>query len=455
MKEEKINSWLGFLKNQYYKNPKKIAFVNGSEKITYGYFAKLVYKYHQYFESLKLTQATNVIVVSKRDYRFFAAFGGCILSKCIFVPLEENIPQSKIDYYKSKLDNYYLFDNYLDIPFDENEYDLDSVINSLELSPKDVGQILFTSGSTGEPKGVVSTNIFLTSLSGPKEGVTSDISLLICTPVNHAGGMYMTLTILKNGGTVQYLDNAFDFNGFFNAFENNGANALFATPSIIKTYLELGEEDLANLHLKLCVVTGERCDVELKNKFKKATGIPLVSFYGSTECNLMAVNIDEQQEGCIGYPFGDKRIEIIDEEIVIYSDYMFKNYVGETSHQQPFHTGDLGRIEGGKIYIEGRKDHTINSGGLKINPEEVIKVAEKNKGVKEALLVGKNDKEFQKIAVLYYVGDISEKELLQFLRDNLEPYKVPKEIYKIEKIAKTYSGKKDIKYYESLVNSKN
>ena len=452
-RELSANCWLGFLRNQYYKDPNKIAFINKEEKISYGYFTKLVYKYHQYFESLNLKPGTNVMIVSKRHYRFFAVFGGCILSKLVFVPLEENVPQSKIDYYKEKLGNCYLFEDYFNIPFDENEYDLDAIIRFLVVSPDDIGQIMFTSGSSSEPKGVASTNRFTISLSGPNEGITSATSLLITIPVNHTGGLYLTLTMLKNGGTVQYIDNAFDFNGFFDAFEKYGANSLFASPSILRTYMDLGEEDLKALNLKFCVVAGEYCPLELKNRFKKAMGIPLVSFYGSTECGLIAVNIDEQIDGCIGYPFDDKKIEIVNDEIVIYSKSLFKYYVGHEPLVQPFYTGDIGAIENGKIIIKGRKDFIINSGGLKINPIEIDTVVEKNELVKESLLVGKKDKEFGEIAVLFYVGDISEKDLLHYLRDNLEAYKVPKEIHKIEKFARTNSGKKDYKYYKSLVNN--
>ena len=437
-----MNSWVDYLLNQYHQIPHKVAFKEKEKDITYGDLTHHVYQYYLYLKGLKLKEGTKLIVEAKRNYHYFALFGASILAKLVFVPLEEKIPSNKLNYYLSQFDDAYYLKDFvnIDLPGINN---LDKLIDPIKVSKDDIGQILFTSGSESEPKGVVSTNEFFAQEAWMPY---KDISVLVMIPVNHFSGINLSLSVLKVGGTVQFLDNAFDFNGFFDAFELYGANSFFATPSILKVYLDMGEEDMAKLNIKTAFVAGEYCSRILKERFLKAFNIHLISFYGSTECGLVAINSTED-DAALGYVFKGKKVSLIDEEIVISGDVIFTNYLNEEKVTQPFHTGDLGYMKDGMYYFKGRKDSIINTGGLKINPVEATTLM--CNGVKDCLCVGKKDDDFQSIAILFYVGDISELEIKQFLMNNLELYKVPKEIYKIDEFKKNTNGKKDMKYYQN------
>lgn len=447
-----MNSWLDFVINQCHKDKNKTAFIVDEDHISYESFLKLCYRYYLYLKNQNIKEGDNVFIITKRHYKYFALYGGCVIGKFVFVPLEEKINEARIDFYRNKLTNTHLIENFMDVELPECDLEIEEIINSLDIDKETIAQIMFTSGSQSEPKGVASNNAFLTNIVGKREGYNENTAIVVPVPLNHYAGFHFTLCGLKAGGTVIYIKNAFDFDGFFTAFEKGYANTFFMTPSILKAYLNTGEEEFSKLPIVHGSVSGEYCPKALKDRYFELFHHRLVSYYGSSEGGFIAVDMYGDEEGCVGEIAPDKKISIINDEIAIDEGYMFSYYVGQEKMVPPFMTGDLGYVKDNKIYFKGRNDSIINSGGLKINPLEVMNAALSNLKVKDALCLGKDDPIFQKIPVLFYVGDIDEDELKNYLSNVLEQYKVPNDIRKIDEFKKTMNGKTDAKYYQKLLN---
>lgn len=448
-----MNSWIDVIINQCKKDGNKIAFLGLNYKVTYNEFLINAYKYSLFLKNNIKNNEDKVMIVSKRNAVFFEVFAATLIAGLIFVPLEEKVSETRVEYYKNKLGNVYFFNNYEEIILDDINLSVDEIINSIDIDPHAIGQILFTSGSSSEPKGVVLDNLYFTRLATPKENFNDNMGILICHPVNHLGGIYLALSVLNYGGSVSYIDNAFDFDGFFTYFEKYGLNSISVTPSILKVYLSMCGEDLKTLPLRYVYVGGEYCSLKLKQEFYNLMGFNFLTFYGSTECGIIACNLDEKEDYCLGYLFDDKKAKIIDGEIVINGQYLMKRYFGMDDINGEFYTNDLGYIKDDKLYYSGRKDNIINCGGIKISPLEIEQVTLKNDKIFDCLCLGKKDDEFGYIVVLFYVGDINEKDIKKYLEKHLELNKIPREINKIEEFVKNKIGKKDLKYYKDLLNN--
>ena len=121
----------------------------------------------------------------------------------------------------------------------------------------------------------------------------------------------------------------------------------------------------------------------------------------------------------------------------------------QTMDDRYVYTNDIGYIDDeGFVYIISRKDDVINSGGLKIAPTDVENIALQVEGIKECLVIAEKDPILTYVPKLLVVAeDLDLEKLRQHLKNNLEPYKVPRSIEVVDEIRKTYNGKPDRKYY--------
>jgi len=142
-------------------------------------------------------------------------------------------------------------------------------------------------------------------------------------------------------------------------------------------------------------------------------------------------------------------------EVYVGNSMLFEGYTsGETEDMVDGHmsTGDLGRLdEEGRLFIEGRADDMIVSGGENVYPEEVEEALEQHKGVAEAAVIGVEDEQFGERLKAFVVkkGSVSEKALKDHIKQNLAGYKVPREVEFIKELPRKPQGKVDKKQLES------
>jgi acyl-CoA synthetase (AMP-forming)/AMP-acid ligase II len=343
-------------------------------------------------------------------------------------------------------------------------------------APDKPGKItLLTSGSTGTPKGA--------SRSEPNAieavlGVLTRIPLhareptVFGAPLFHAWGfLQFNLGLLLSSTYV--LRRKFDPEATLAAVDEHKATALVIVPVMLQRILELDDEarkkhDTASL--RVVAASGGALPGELAQKWMDEFGDNLYNLYGSTEVAWAAIATPEDLRaapGTSGPPPPGTTIKILDDDknevdagetgqIFVGNDMLFEGYTGDEEDEEMvdghMSTGDLGHLdEEGRLFVEGRSDNMIVSGGENVYPEEVQETLEEHQGVSEAAVIGVEDEEFGERLKAFVVkeGDVSEDELKSHVKEKLAKYKVPREIEFIDELPRKPQGKVDTQELES------
>jgi long-chain acyl-CoA synthetase len=347
---------------------------------------------------------------------------------------------------------------------------------------EDVLHILYTSGTTGRPKGAMLTHhsvLFCSSFysdNDEMEGLfPEDGKFITCLPLYHCYGQNMGLiTPFSVGATVILLDR-FVTEKVFQAITQHRATCFFGVPTMY-AYLLNGFDpqkyDLSSLIF--CKSAGASLSPEIRRTFQEKTGLAINEGYGITEASAQAiahpVKTDKQKPykfGSIGIPLRNNRQQteawVVDEndrelpanrvgELVIKGEHIMKGYwkqpeeTAKTLRGGWLHTGDLARRdEDGYFYIVDRKKDMIIVGGENVYPREVEEVLYQNDKIFEAAVVGLKDAakgEVVKAVVVLKDGlECSEKELIDFCASRLAKFKVPRSVEIRKEMPKSSTGK--------------
>jgi len=334
----------------------------------------------------------------------------------------------------------------------------------------DAATLLYTSGTTGLPKGVILTHRNLvrnveTCLEHVQ--IRDDEVLLGFLPFFHSFGLTTSLLIpLLHGLRVVYVSR-FTPQRVLAAAAEHGVTACFAVASMYRMLLRGGgkaERDLASL--RLVVAGGEAVGAELSRAFEDAFGTPLLEGYGLTEtAPVAAVNVAGRQRiGSAGQllPWVDARVVDDDErpvpdgaegELWMRGDCVADGYYNRPDETAAsftddgwFRTGDLVRIDAdGYLWITGRKKDLIISGGENIWPGEIEEVLAAHPAVSEVAVIGVPDPNRGEVpkafVVLHEDADADARDLTAHCRERLPRYKIPAAIEFISELPKTPTGK--------------
>ncbi len=338
---------------------------------------------------------------------------------------------------------------------------------------EDVAEILFSTGTTGKPKGIVLThkaNVAVAENIVYGTQMSPEAVELVPLPLNHSHGLRTCYAHLLNGSTAVIANGVVNVGAYFELIERYKVNALDLAPTMAKVLLQVGRRGLLKYggqigYLELgTAMLDEDTKGRLKEVFPDAR---IYNFYGSTEAGRSCI-LDISREdfpNCVGYPSRHARFLVTDERrmpidsskdhpglIAVEGDMMMQGYfnspqlTAETLVDGRLYTSDLGYIDGeGRVYVMGRADDVINYKGIKIAPDEIEGIAKKYEGVKDCACVGIEDKLCGQIPKLYvepYEGkEINLKQLKMFLKQNLEPSKVPPAVEAIGKLPRNPNGK--------------
>lgn len=326
-------------------------------------------------------------------------------------------------------------------------------------SEEDVAAIIYTSGTTANPKGVMLTHRnFIENLQGCIEQVYFDRHDVIIgvLPMFHSFALTTTLILpFRIGAKAVYLKR-FTAPAVLRMIEEHRVTAILAIASLYRVLVrtlvaEKGKYDTSSL--RLCVSGGEALPTELSEQFKEAFSLPLLEGYGLTETSpVVSVNSPQHYKlGTAGRPLPNVRVRIVDEagrtlgpgqegEIWTAGPHIMKGY-----HKLPdltreavtpdgwFKTGDIGKLdEDGYVSITGRKKELIISSGENISPNEIEGIIAQHPKVFEVAVVPMPDKtrgEAPKAYVALREGaECSEMEIKQFCEGRLAKFKVPKAV---------------------------
>ncbi|MEV7783520.1 AMP-binding protein, partial [Kitasatospora sp. NPDC088351] len=340
-----------------------------------------------------------------------------------------------------------------------------------DLGLDDPAWMLYTSGTTGRPKGVLSTQRnCLWSVAAcyvPVPGLSAEDRVVWPLPLFHSlSHIACVLSVTAVGATARILD-GFAARDVLEAVREESATFLAGVPTMYQQLVRAAREDgFTAPALRMCLVGGAMTTVTLRRSFEEAFGAPLIDAYGSTEtCGSITVNwpTGARVEGSCGLPVPGLGVRLVDVEtgLDVADGEEGEVWVRGPSvmlgyHNQPeateqalrggwYHTGDLARRDGsGYFTITGRIKELIIRGGENIHPAEVEEVLRGVPGVADVAVVGKPHEVLGEVPVAFLVpgpGGLDPEALLAACRERLSYFKVPEELYETERIPRTASGK--------------
>lgn len=336
--------------------------------------------------------------------------------------------------------------------------------------------ILYTSGTTGLPKGAIYTHkmLFWNSINTTQSLlITNDTVTLNCMPLFHTGGWNVLLTpVLHRGGTI-IMFKKFEAGAVLNCIVNEKLDLFMAVPTMLKMMIELSEfesADLSSLHY--IIVGGESMPLDLIDIFH-GKNVPIRQGYGLTEAgpNLTSLHQNDAQrkQGSIGKPNFYVEVIVVDEdgkeiapnvsgEILIGGPMVMPGYwQNEELTQQAklgqwLKTGDIGKIDNeGFIYILDRKKNMYISGGENVYPAEVERALLQHPAIMEAVVIAIPHKKWGECGVAILVSDeeLSQSEFKEHCEARLAKFKIPSQFHFVNEIPKNDTGKIDRKRIKS------
>jgi len=344
----------------------------------------------------------------------------------------------------------------------------------------DLAALVYTSGSTGNPKGVMLTHLNMTSAA---RSITTYLMnepediILNVLPLSFDYGLYQLLMAFRVGATL-VLEKSFTYpHAVLQKIIDEQVTGfpLVPTMSAILLKMDLSKYDFSKL--RYITNTGAALPTEHILTFRKRLPhVQIFSMYGLTECKRVSYLPLDQVDirtGSVGIAMPDTEVFIVDDaghrlppehvgELVVRGANVMKGYweapdrtaerlkPAEIPNEMYLYTGDLFRMDReGYLYFVGRRDDIIKSRGEKVSPKEVENVLFTHERISEAAVVGDPDpvlgQSIRAIVTLMPGQELTEKEVLAYCRKHLEDFMVPQKIEFRDELPKSPNGKVDKK----------
>lgn len=351
----------------------------------------------------------------------------------------------------------------------------------------ELAELLFTTGTTGKPKGVMLTykavyHILTNTIEGI--GIREDDILLLPLPLNHSFALRVLRAVLYRGATV-VLQNGFTFaKEVENNVVNHGCNAMACVPASYEVMKSQMQDAFTRILGGMRFIEFSAGSLSIRQRQEITTLLPKVQIYntwGSSEsggaifCNVREAVKSEERAGTLGKPLAGKvRVMITDSEgkemdsneshpgrMALQGDMQMAGYwnneemTAQTLRDGWLLTGDMAYLDAdGYVFMLGRADDIINVGGEKVSPLEVENIAGRCEGVRECACIGVEDPDgiYGQIPVLFVAADsrYTEEGLRRFMAANAERYKIPQKYVLVESIPRNRMQKVDRNRLKSL-----
>ncbi|UCH33280.1 MAG: long-chain fatty acid--CoA ligase [Armatimonadota bacterium] len=335
---------------------------------------------------------------------------------------------------------------------------------------RDVAVFLYTSGTTGHPKGAMLThrNIIWDAEACHRAIPLDRDDVALCVlPMFHSFAELVLMVFpVTIGASVAILERFIPAN-VLQAIHEHEVTLFCGVPSMFAVMLQVPREQRPPITtLKYCVSGGAPLPAKVFQGFKAEFGVPILEGDGPTECSpVVSVNPLEgpHKIGSVGLPLPGIQVKIFDEhdrevrtgeigEIVVKAPSVMLGYHNQREATQEalrggwMHTGDMGRIdEDGYIYIVDRKKDMLICSGMNVYPREVEEVLYQHPAVAEAAVVGMVDELRGEVPVAFIAlaegKSATEREIISFCRERLARFKVPRKIEFRDQLPKTATGK--------------
>jgi long-chain acyl-CoA synthetase len=344
----------------------------------------------------------------------------------------------------------------------------DPPLPAADVDREEVAAILYTSATTGRPKGVMLTHANVVSNTHATVHhlrMTREDRGLCALPLFHCFGQNFIMNALVAAGGTLVLQERFVPAAFLSAIAAHRITILYAVPTMYIVLLagDLAGHDVSSLRLAFSAAAMLPRDVE--QRWTAATGLPVSQGYGLTECSPFATYNHEHahRPGSVGTPIENVEVRVVDEddhpvpdgalgEIVIRGPNVMRGYLGKPEETAAalrggwLHSGDIGyRDDDGYFHVVDRVKDMINVAGFKVFPREVEEVLFEHPAVAEAAVLGQPDPikgEVVRACVVLRPGQTTTAgELIERCRGRIAPYKVPVVVEFLPALPKSPTGK--------------
>lgn len=321
-----------------------------------------------------------------------------------------------------------------------------------------VASIMYTSGTTGRPKGVLQTfgNHFYSAVSSALNlGLSSADKWLCVAPIFHISGFSIIMRGLIYGMTVRLVEK-FRAEELERILANETVTIMSVVPFMLKKLIQ--QQNKTNTHynsaFRCMLLGGGTIDRETLEACLQRS-IPVVQCYGMTETCSQIVALRSADAllklGSVGQPLFSTQLKLSkDGEILLKTPALTPGYLNLPDKLPSkmidgwYRTGDIGHLDKeGYLYIDGRADEMLISGGENIFPQEVEQIYQRYPQINEVAVVGQNDSVWGQVPVAFVVSDrrLSPTKLINYGYEHLARYKVPQHYIFVSELPKNASGK--------------
>lgn len=327
--------------------------------------------------------------------------------------------------------------------------------------------VLYTSGTTGQPKGALLTQRGIAANAESTRrawALTARDVALVDAPLFHTGGLNVLATPLFYAGGAVVVAPRFDAARSSELLVRHRCTVVFGVPTMLERLLASGTVDAAAA--RLYVTGGAPCPRTLLDAFA-AKGAPLVQGFGMTECGPNCFRpLEGAAPGSVGAPTYDLEARLVDDrgldvaegdagELLLRGPHVFAGYFRDEAATKAaldddgwLHTGDVLRATPEGWFVAGRKKEMFISGGENVYPAEVETALMAHAGVAEAAVVSVPDPRWGEAGVAFVLARDAERppaadELRAFLRERIAAYKVPRVVHVERELPRTASNKID------------
>jgi len=471
-----MNTIIDFFKNSVENFPDKIAVIFEKNEISYKQLDNLVNSLSNSLTHLEKDSIVSIYLENSTDFvvSYLAILNAGMIVHLIPTNLRKEKIQKQLEISQSKL---IITSKYLIDKINAINYNCKKIIfielNFHQIQQKKLMKInnehaylIFTSGTTAEPKGVIitqSNTIFTTkNIIDVLKYDESDVNVLPL-PLTHSFGLGCLHVSLFVGSTLILIKNATDTMNILKEIKQHNATTFAAVPLTLNKILKEHDDCSSYFrNLRLIITNSTSIPVKTIEKYRNIlkNGF-LATYYGLTEASRSTFMIFDKlgRETSVGKPYNDVMIKIQNEslneletgQILIKGDNVIKNYWNNLEADKRIvdywlQTGDLGHKDSeGYLYLDGRIDHVINVAGEKIIPNDVETVVKVLTDVEDVVAIGIKNEMYGEIIKLFVKKSLHSKitkfEILSQCIKNLESHKVPREIEFVDDFPKNEFGK--------------
>jgi fatty-acyl-CoA synthase len=328
--------------------------------------------------------------------------------------------------------------------------------------------VILTSGTTGTPKGAQRSSpdgLLAMAAIIDKIPYRSRETIAIAAPLFHSWGFFHFVISLPTAATI-VLRRRFDPEKALQSVQDHRAHTLAVVPVMLQRILQLPPEVLDRYtlpQLRITSISGSALPGELALEWMNRFGDNVYNLYGSTEVSWATVATPADLRaapGTAGRPPRGTVVRLYDESgsevpqgevgrIFVGNEMAFEGYTGGGGKEVIdglFSSGDVGHIDSeGRLFIDGRDDEMIVSGGENVFPREVEDLLSDHPGVVEVAVIGVADEEFgQRLKAFVVVEEgveVSDDDLRKHVKANLAGYKAPREVEFLDQLPRNATGK--------------